>query len=269
MTKKIILSIKRSSKQSSDKPLKGFVTVALMIGRKGSVGFPGKNMLKVLGRPMAEYPLMAAKKSKNVHSIYVSTDCSKIKKLAAKHGAHWIKRPGFLATRKALGEDAFEHGFKILKRNLAKIKKEPEFIVLLFANAPNVTGKMIDQGIAQLKKNPEADSAVSVSTYNMWSPIRARRLDSAGYLRPFVPLSIFGKYGKINCDRDSQGNVYFADMGVSIVRPRCLEQLEKGILPQKWMGKRILPIRSWAGCDVDYPWQVPQVKYWLMHNKKI
>ena len=38
--------------------------IALMIGRKGSRGFKGKNTFKVLNKPMCEYPLIAAKKSK-------------------------------------------------------------------------------------------------------------------------------------------------------------------------------------------------------------
>ena len=52
-------------------------------------------------------------------------------------------------------------------------------------------------------------------------------------------------------------------MGVSIVRPHCLENLEDGLLPQKWMGRRIAPIESWGGCDVDYEWQIPAVEHWL------
>ena len=56
----------------------------------------------------------------------------------------------------------------------------------------------------------------------------------------------------LNCDRDSQGNVYYADMSASIVRPRCLENIKEGLLPQKWMGKKIAPIPSWGGGDVDY-----------------
>ena len=55
---------------------------AIMIGRKGSRGFPGKNTYKVLGRQMCEYPLIAAKKSKYIKKIYVATDCDRIKKLA-------------------------------------------------------------------------------------------------------------------------------------------------------------------------------------------
>ena len=39
--------------------------------------------------------------------------------------------------------------------------------------------------------------------------------------------------------------------------------MEKGLLPQKWMGRKIAPIHSEGGCDVDYEWQLPMVEYWL------
>ena len=39
-----------------------------------------------------------------------------------------------------------------------------------------------------------------------------------------------------------------------------------GILPQSWMGRRIAPIESWAGCDVDYLWQLPAVEFWLREH---
>jgi hypothetical protein len=67
----------------------------------------------------------------------------------------------------------------------------------------------------------------------------------------------------MDCDRDSQADVWFADMGVSIVRAKCLENIKDGLLPQKWMGKKIYPLKQWGGCDVDYEWQIPQVEFWL------
>ncbi len=33
---------------------------ALLLGRGGSTGFPGKNLYLVLGRPLMAYPLIAA-----------------------------------------------------------------------------------------------------------------------------------------------------------------------------------------------------------------
>ena len=237
---------------------------ALMIGRAGSTGFPGKNTHSVLGRPLAAYPLLAAQNSRNVDRIYVSTDCPRLANLGRQFGAELIERPARLATKEALGEHVFVHGYQeIVRRTAASGDSGLELVVLLFANAATVTGELIDEGIEALRADEALDSAVTVSAYNMWSPLRARRLAADGCLQPFVPLETFGDPRTLNCDRDSQGNVYFADMGLSVVRPRCLENLEHGLLPQKWMGRRIHPIHSWGGCDIDYEWQVPMVEFWL------
>ena len=239
------------------------IICALMIGRSGSKGFPGKNLTKILGRTICEYPLIAAKKSKYIKKIFISTDCPTIKKIGKKYNAHIFKRPKHLATDKALGDHVFEHSYFEIKKLLKTQNKKLEFLVLLMANAPTITEKLIDKGIKILKKNSSLDSAVSTSVYNMWSPLRARKLGKSKILKPFVPFKTFGNPKTLNCDRDSQGDVYYADMSVSVVRPRCLEKLNSGLLPQKWMGKKIAPIFSWGGCDVDYKWQLPSVEFWL------
>ena len=234
--------------------------VALMIGREGSVGFPGKNVYPVLGKPMMVWPLLAAKKAKFVDRVYISTDSSGIKAIGREYGAEIIDRPPELCTKEALGEHAYVHGYRFIKE---KTGQDIDLVVLLFCNAATIHSDTIDEGIAVLKENPEYDSAVTVSKYNMWSPLRARKIGDDGLLHPFVPFETFGDPKTLNCDRDSQGDVWFADMSVSIVRPQCLENLEGGMLPQKWMGQKIYPLRQWGGCDVDYEWQVPQVEFWL------
>mgnify|MGYP001281992492 FL=1 len=238
--------------------------VAIMIGRAGSKGFPKKNLKNLNGKKICEYPLIAAKKSKKVDKIFVSTDCPQIKKISKKYLAHIIERPRNLSDSKALGDHVFEHAYYEIKKNYKNLK----YIILLFANAPLVTSEMINRGIKILDKNKKFDSAVSTSVYNMWSPLRARKLDNNGCLKPFVKFEYFGDPKKLNCDRDSQGDVYFADMSVSVVRPKCLEKLKDGLLPQKWMGNKIAPIKSWAGFDIDYEWQMPLLKYRLKKNDK-
>lgn len=236
---------------------------ALMIGRANSKGFPGKNTYPVLGRPLCAYPLMATQQSTHKIRIFVSTDCPKITSVADSFGVEFIHRPEELATDKALGEDVYRHGYKEINRILKAEGQSIECMVLLFANAPTVSAALIDEGIDILRKNPHIDSAVSTSVYNMWSPLRARKLDENGLLKPFVPFETFGDPKTLNCDRDSQGNVYFADMSISVVRPHCLENMDEGLLPQKWMGQNIASIPSWGGCDVDYEWQIPLVEFWL------
>ena len=268
MDKIIVMKKNIKNKQRSQKG----INCALMIGRKGSKGFPGKIMHPVLGRPMSWYSINAAKKSKFINRIFVSTDSQKLKKLVKKERVELINRPRELTTNKALGEHVFVHGYYEIKKIIEKENMKINMMILLFANAPTITGKLIDQGIKILNKDQSLDSAVTTSIYNMWSPLRARRLDKNKLLKSFVPLSTFGNVKNLNCDRDSQGEVYYADMSASIVRPYCLEKLDEGLLPQKWMGKRIAPIPSWGGCDVDYHWQVPIVEYWLrkkgFRNKK-
>jgi hypothetical protein len=233
---------------------------ALLIGREGSVGFPGKNVYPVLGKPLMAYPLMAAKNAKSVDTVYVSTDSRKIKSIGREYGAEIIDRPPELCSKEALGEDAYVHGYRYIKE---KTGQDIELVVLLFCNAATILPETIDEGIAVLRKHPGYDSAVTVSKYNMWSPLRARKEGPDGLLHPFIPFETFGDPKTLNCDRDSQGDVWFADMSVSIVRPHCLEHLEDGLLPQKWMGQKIFPLKQWGGCDVDYEWQIPQVRFWL------
>ena len=104
------------------------------------------------------------------------------------------------------------------------------------ANAGTINSKLIKKRYSYFKKNKKYDSAVTTSVYNMWSPIRARSFRN-GSLVPFVPFKFMGGT-KINCDRDAQGEVHFADMSASIVRPKCLEKLDQGTITTKVDGKK-------------------------------
>jgi len=233
--------------------------VSLLLGRKGSVGFPGKNTYKVLGKPLAWYPMNASIASSLVDKVFLSTDDEKLMEIANEINVEVIERPAYLCTKEALGEDAFGHGYnEICKR----INEKPELVVLLFCNAATLLPSTINEGIRVLRKNPDYDSAVTVSRYNMWSPLRARKIGKDNLLYPFIPFEYFESQ-ELNCDRDSQGDAWFADVCVSVVRPYNLENIDKGMLPQKWMGQKIYPLKQEGGLDVDYEWQIPQVEWWL------
>lgn len=231
--------------------------VALQLGRGGSVGFPGKNTCQVLGRPLMEYPLLAAKNSKYIDEVYVSTDSDVIKEIGAKNGAHIIDRPDYLCTKEALHQDAMVHGYNYIK---GRLKDEIEMVVLLQCNAPFVLSRHIDEGIEKLRINRSFDSASTVSKYNMYTPVRARRVNEDGLI-----TNVIDSMAEVNCDKDSSGDVYFTD-GLFIVRPNCLENIENGMLPYQWMGQRSYAIMNWGGFDVDFEWQIPQVEYWLIKN---
>ena len=123
--------------------------IALMIGRSGS-RMKGKNIRKILGKPICAYPLIACKKAKIVNEVFVSTDC-KNKKIS-KYNANIIDRPKRLATKKALSEDAFVHGYNFIKKYFGKKHNKIKYIILLYANSPTVNKNMILKGIKILKK---------------------------------------------------------------------------------------------------------------------
>ena len=105
---------------------------AILIGRGGSVGLPNKNILPILSRPLMSYPLLAAKNSKYVDKVFVSTDSQEIMNVAKKLGAEVIDRPNDLATSEASVESAFVHAYECIKKmNSENI----EYIVILMCNA--------------------------------------------------------------------------------------------------------------------------------------
>jgi len=236
---------------------------ALVLGRKGSVGMPGKNLFPVFGRPLAWYPMHAATQAAHVDRIYLSTDDEQLMEIARGLDIEIIERPEYLCNSAALGEDAYGHGYKEICKRLGE---KPEMMVLLFCNAATLLPQTIDEGIHVLRENPDYDSAVTVSSYNMYSPVRARRVNGDGLLEPFIPLESFSEDFVISCDRNCQGDVWFADVSISVVRPRCLENLDQGKPPQKWMGQRIYPLKQEGGLDVDAAWQIPIVEWWLKNN---
>ena len=183
--------------------------------------------------------------------------------LGREVGFEVIERPDYLATSEALGDDAYKHAYEVISEIIGE---KPELLVLMFCNAPTVTPLQISDGIRMLRNDNSADSAVTVSRYNMYSPTRARKVDKNGTLQPYIDFEHHPELENINCDRDSQGDVWFADVAVSIIRPENLDNLEEGLLPQRWMGKKILPIYNEAGLDMDYVWQIGQVEWWLKNK---
>jgi len=244
--------------------MKKIKTVAILFGRKGSTGFPGKNLYSILGRPATVYPLLAAKHSRYVDKIYTSTDDPEIARISKEEfGAEIIERPSELCTSEALVEDAMAHAYQEVKKRLGY---SPVYVVILLCNACNIVSESIDCGIEVLEKNTDFDSAITVCIYNMFTPIRARRLASDGSMQSFIPLEVFGDPTSLNSRRDITGDSYFADGGMTIVRGFWLEneRMEEALLPFRWMGKRIYPIvQEPGGGDIDYGWQVAAVEYWL------
>jgi len=216
------------------------VIAAIMIGRKGSKGFPGKNTYVVGGKPMCEWPLIAA--CNIVDEVYYCTDDPDVDEIAREYGQP-IKRPPELATDEALGEDVYQY---------CAARVQADKLVLLMANAPCVSDFHIADGLRALEDGYK--SACTVSKYNMFHPTRARNRGE----------SLYHYYlDGATCDRNSSSDAWFYDCGVAVVYRDGLSELHNGLPPQRWLHAPCYGIENEAGIDVDYEWQLGQVEWWL------
>ncbi|MEB9895021.1 hypothetical protein P4K96_16145 [Bacillus cereus] len=229
-----------------------------MIGRKGSRGVPGKNVMRILGRPLMSYPILAAKNSKHVGPIFISTDWDEIARVGMEYGASIIDRPADLCTDKALVEDVVVHGYHEIVKELGTI----EMMVLLFCNSATITPGIIDKGIEQLRQDSTADSALTVSLYNEYSPVRAKKINKIGYLEPYIDIN---QIDGASCDRDTAVPSYFCDCSVWILRPQCMN-LDEGILPFRWTGRKSIPLYQQGGLDIDHEYGIALTEHWLRKN---
>jgi hypothetical protein len=228
---------------------------AMLIGRAGSRGVPGKNTMLILGRPLMTYPLLAARVARHVGPIFVMTDGPQIKAIGRQHGATIIDLDPAMTRDEVLVETIVVHGYHEMVKRIGEI----EMFVLLFCNSATVEPALIDAGIEALRSDPSLDSAVSVSAYNEYSPVRAKRITPDDLIMPYVDVA---SIPAASCDRDSAETCYFCDCSTWILRPRCME-LALGILPFRWMGRRSRPIHQKGGLDIDHDYGIPLTEYWL------
>lgn len=236
---------------------------ALMTGRGGSRSIKDKNIFPILGRPLLAYPILAAKHSKLIKEIYMTTDSKKLADVARQWGAKIIMRPPELGQDEKHAE-AMVHGYEVI-RDLERI--DPKILVILMANCPTITPGIIDQGIQILleDKDEKIDSCVTVSKYNEFNPMRSRIIRN-GFLEPAINPEYFIKGGFLRNlsghDRDGVGDFYFCDGAAWIVRSRCMD-LSCGTLPYRWIGRTVVPLIQEYGMDVDNERGLANAEFWL------
>ncbi|MFA6294946.1 MAG: acylneuraminate cytidylyltransferase family protein [Candidatus Paceibacterota bacterium] len=114
--------------------------VALIPLRGGSKSIPYKNIQKLAGKPLAYWVCRAAKNSKYISEVYVSTEDSKIKKTieSLKLGIKIIDRPKELASDNSTTDSVMVH---------FQTKVSFDVLVTLQATSPFTTSEEIDEAI--------------------------------------------------------------------------------------------------------------------------
>lgn len=160
-----------------------FEILAIIPARGGSKGIPKKNMVTLAGKPLIQYTIDAAKNSKLITRIILTSDDEEIINYCKKQGIEVpFKRPSYLAKDDTPMIEVIIHAIRYLEENG---NYKPDIIILLQPTSPLRTSKHIDEALEKLI-NSNADSIVSVMKVpHQFNPYSIMRLEN-GYLKPFL-----------------------------------------------------------------------------------
>jgi CMP-N-acetylneuraminic acid synthetase len=216
--------------------------------RGGSKGVPGKNLRPVAGRPLLAYTADAARASRTLERVVVSTDDPGIAEAARRLGLDVpFMRPRDLASDEAPMLPVLWHAAtEMAVRGFAA-----DAVVLLQPTSPLRRAGHIDAAV-ELLETTGADSVVTVvEVPHQFSPVSVQRLEG-DRLQPYQP-------GPAVTRRQDKPRVYARNgPAVLAVRRHVLER------PSLYDGDcRGLVMDAADSIDVDTPWDLELLEFLL------
>lgn len=159
--------------------------LAVVQARSGSKGLPGKNIRPLMGKPLMAWMIEAARRSKRIDRLILSTDSPEYAEIGRSFGAEVpFLRPKKLAADSSTDLEVMTHALTWLKENEGY---EPQVALRLQPTNPTFPTELIDEGISKLLARPDADSLRPVAPspkhpFKMW-----RWAQGEGWLEPFLP----------------------------------------------------------------------------------
>lgn len=135
--------------------------IAVIPARGGSKRIPRKNIKEFCGKPMIAYSIEAALQSGCFDKVIVSTDDTEIAKVARRYGAEVpFIRPAELSNDYTGTIPVIRHAVEwLIQQGI-----DPQLVCCLYATAPFVTPKYLQQGLQQMIEQ-DADYAFTVTSY--------------------------------------------------------------------------------------------------------
>jgi N-acylneuraminate cytidylyltransferase len=217
--------------------------ITLIPARGGSKGIPRKNIAALSGKPLIAHSIEYSLKCPLIHRTIVSSDDGEIIETAKKYGAEVpFVRPKHLAMDDTQDFPVFYHAVDWLKNNENYI---PDLIIQLRPTSPIRPAGLLEEAIALMEKNPQADCLRTVvdspiTPYKTW-------IKDNGCIKPFVQLD--GKES-FNMPRQDLPEVLWHNGVIDIIRSRTI--LEK----RSVSGDYILPFlmnETQLTVDIDRP----------------
>jgi len=195
-------------------------TLAIIPARGGSKGIPRKNIRSFAGYPLIAWSIAAAKQSKAVTRIIVSTDDEEIAEAARQWGAETpFLRPPELAQDNTTDLPVFEHALKWLEEVEGY---HPDVVVQLRPTSPIRPKNMVDDAVRILLEHADADCVRGVVPAGQ-NPFKMWRFNGAD--KPLNPLlQVDGIAEPYNAPRQILPPAYWQTGHIDVIRVETISK---------------------------------------------
>jgi N-acylneuraminate cytidylyltransferase len=230
--------------------------LAIIPARGGSKGIPRKNIRSFAGLPLIAWSIAAAKQSRLVTRVVVSTDDEEIAEVARRLGAEVpFLRPSELAQDLSVDYPLFEHALTWFKENE---NYQPDILIQLRPTSPIRPVEMVDLAIQLLLDQPEAHSVRGVipsgqNPYKMW------RIGADNRMQPL--LTVEGVPEPFNAPRQQLPQTFWQTGHIDVIRTSVVLEMKS------LSGNVILPyfVDPAYTVDIDSPRDWSRAE-WLVWN---
>lgn len=229
--------------------------IAIIPARGGSKGIPRKNIINLGGYPLIAYSIVAAKLSKLIERIVVSTNDEEIAQLAKNYGAEVpFLRPKEFAEDSSPDIEFVQHALNWLWENE---KYQPEYLIHLRPTTPLREPEIIDQAIKEIFNNKKATSLRSAHELRE-SPHKFFKIKD-GFFVGLFPEDSRPDYH--NLPRQAFATAYHPNGYVDVIKTKTVKDM--GVIH----GPKILPFITPFVTELDRIEDIDYIKFDLMRKK--
>lgn len=226
--------------------------LGVQTARAGSKSVKNKNIAPIHGEPMYTYNLNAMLACGKIENVVITTDIEDA--FTRQHEKLTVlTRPKHLLGDDASHADAIIHAVENMER---LHNKEYNYVALTLGNSLGCYTTDLSKAAELLINDPDSDSIMTVSKFNMFNPYRAFKLTDEK-LDTFIPQEMIKNINEqvaIN-DKNSAGDIYFFNGSFMIFKKSCLYRGD-GLMPFSWLGKNIRYYIQDTEMEVDALWQL-------------
>ena len=224
--------------------------VAIIPARSGSKSIRDKNLAQLNGYPLLAYSIIAAKLSKHISRVILSTDSEAYAELGKRYGAEApLLRPADLSGDRSTDRDFMIHAMQWCRDNEGFV---PEYWVHLRPTTPLRDPQKIDDAIEQIMS---ADDATALRSAHLCaeSPFKWFRRTTDGKLVALTTDDT--SLDRFNLPRQAYPDVYIPDGYVDIVRASFVMNTDL------FHGNRVLGYCSPTCTEVDSAEELEHLAY--------